>query len=233
MSTFSKFRDIEAVMDKANSLLPCIEQQYSECLHEEKIPESLLVDIKDYLANLRTALDYLWHKIPNISSDHFPVANSLADFSAKATKIDPQYFTVLQKYQDYSPDSWIRCFNLFRNKNTHVTLIPQKRIETPALNIEHNGVGIKLSGGASIQMGRGTSISLGGAVIAGGQTISPYSNGLIGDPRLSVKKEIWVDFVFDGSSISSDFPKGISALPFIKKSLPSVLDIITELEKVL
>lgn len=233
MGRFSKHNDIEAVLIKAEKTIPKIEEEYLKCLKEEKIPDSLLVDIKDYLSNLRSALDYVWHKIPNVSDGYFPIANSSADFTAKTNKIDPQYSTILEKYQDYNSNSWIRCFSLFRNKNTHVTLVPQKRVETPSINIEHNGVGIRLSGGASIHMGYGASISLGGAIIPGGQTISPHSNGLVGDSRLNVKREIWVDFVFDGSSISPDFPKGVSALPFLKKSLKSVSDIISELEKVI
>ena len=233
MGTFSKFNDINAVLNKANDMLPKIEEEYQKCLKEEKIPDSLLVDIKDYLGNLRSALDYIWYKIPGVSDGYFPIANNLADFTARAAKIDQQYSALFEKYQDYNQNSWIRCFSLFRNKNAHITLIPQKRIETPSLNIEHNGVGIRLTGGATIQMDRGASMSLGGAVIPGGQVISANSSGLIGDPRLNVKREIWVDFVFDGSSISPDFPQGVSALPFLKKSLPAVFDIIKELEKIL
>lgn len=233
MVNFSKFNDIEAVMNKASSSLYAIEQEYSKYLKEEKIPDDFLVEIKDYLGNLRTALDYVWYKIPSVSDGYFPITNSEADFFKKTTKIDTQHVSVLKKYQDYDSNSWIRCFNLFRNKNSHVTLIPQKKVETPMINIEHNGVGMRLSGGSSIQIGQGSSISLGGAVIYGGQTISPNSNGLIGDPRLNIKKVIWVDFIFDGSAISSDFPINISALPFLKDSLKNVKKIIAELEQVL
>ncbi len=231
MKKHSKFKDIQAVIKKAEKMLPNIEEQYHNCLKEENIPDNLLVDIKDYLANLRTALDYLWHKIPSVSGGNFPVANSKADFDNKTNSIEEKYAQILENFQDYDSDSWIRCFNLFRNKNVHITLVPQKRVETPALNIQHNGVGLKLTGGASIQMEAGTSMSLGGATITGGQTISANSDGLIGDPRLKVRKEIWVDFVFDGSSISPDFPERVSALPFLKKSLGQVNQVITELEK--
>jgi len=230
MTKYSKFNDIDAVLKKVKSTLDLIEQKYNESLHEQEISSELLVEIKDYLGNLRSALDYIWNKI---SSGYFPIANSSADFSAKTSSIDQKYTNVLQKYQDYDSNSWIRCFSLFRNKNIHITLVPQKRIETPSLNIEHNGVGIRMSGGATIQMGKGASMSLGGAVIPGGQVISANSKGLIGDPRLNVKKEIWVDFVFDGSSISSDFPKNISALPFLKKCFENVPQIISDIETIL
>jgi hypothetical protein len=225
MGKYSKFTDIEAVLDKATNILPQIEVEYLKCLKEEKIPDSLLVDIKDYLGNLRSALDYIWYKIPGVSDGYFPVANSLADFSAKTIKIDPQYSTILQKYQDYNPNGWIRCFNLFRNKNTHVTLIPQKRIETQRIVSTHAGGGSVSWDPGRVKFGSGVSIN--------GASVNPFTQMPISTPETTIRKEIWIDFVFDGSLISSDFPEGISALPFIKKSLSSVLDIITELEKVL
>ena len=43
-----------------------IESEYQKNLQKETIDESLLVEIKDYLGNVRSALDYLWHKIPSL-----------------------------------------------------------------------------------------------------------------------------------------------------------------------
>ncbi|MBT7483726.1 hypothetical protein HN680_03055, partial [Candidatus Peregrinibacteria bacterium] len=142
----SEFKDIQAVMKKAKAMLLIIEKEYQKCLTEEEIPEDLLVDIKDYLANLRTALDYLWHKIPSAPNSHFPVANSEADFDAKTSSLDEKYAQTLGKFQDYALDSWIRCFNLFRNKNVHFTLIPQKRRETREFSIKKDGKGMKARG---------------------------------------------------------------------------------------
>lgn len=225
MGNFSKFNDIDAVIDKANIMLPKIEEAYSKCLKEKEIPDSLLVEIKDFLGNLRSALDYIWHKIPGVSDGYFPVANSLADFSAKTTKIDQQYVSIIQIYQDYDPNSWIRCFNLIRNKNTHFTLIPQKRIESQRIISTHIG-----GGSASWDPKR---VIFGSGAFINGAPVNPFTQMPISTPETTVKIEIWVDFVFDGSSISSDFPEGISALPFLKKSLLSVANIITDLEKVL
>jgi hypothetical protein len=131
----------------------------------------------------------------------------------------------LQKYQDYNSDSWIRCFSLFRNKNTHVTLIPQKRIETQRIISTHTG-------GGSVSWNPG-SVRFGSGVYINGAPVNPSTQMPFSTPETTIRKEIWVDFVFDGSSISPDFPQGISALPFLKKSLPSIFNIITELEKVL
>jgi len=225
METLSKFSDINAVLNKANDMLPQIEAEYQKCLKEENIPDSLLVDIKDYLGNLRSALDYIWHKIPSVADGYFPIANSLADFTAKTTKIDQKYFALLQKYQDYNQNSWIRCFSLFRNKNTHITLIPQKRTETQRIVSTHVGGGAVSWDPNSVRFGSGVYIN--------SAPVNPLTQMPISTPETTIRREIWVDFVFDGSSISPDFPQGVSALPFLKKSLPAVFDIIKELEKIL
>lgn len=225
MEKFSKHNDIKAVLIKAESTLPKIEKEYLKCLKEEKIPDSLLVDIKDYLSNLRSALDYVWHKIPNVSNGNFPIANSPADFTGKTGKIDAQYSAVLEKYQDYNSNSWIRCFNLLRNKNTHVTLVPQKRVESQRVISTH-------AGGGSVSWDPG-SVRFGSGVFINGAPLNPSTQMPVSTPDTIVQKEIWVDFVFDGSSISSDFPQGVSVLPFLKKSMQSVLNIIVDLEKVI
>lgn len=225
MSKFSKHNDIEAVLIKAEKSLPQIEAEYLKCLREEKIPDSLLVEIKDYLSNLRSALDYAWHKIPNVSDGYFPIANSVADFAGKTSKINSQYSTVLERYQDYNSNSWIKCFSLFRNKNTHVTLVPQKRVESQRITSTHNG-------GGSVSWDPG-SVRFGSGVFINGAPVNPFTQMPVSTPDTVVQKEIWVDFVFDGSSISPDFPQGVSALPFLKKSLQSVLNIITDLEKII
>ena len=215
-------------MNKADNLLTNIEGQYSDCLSEEKIPENLLVDIKDYLANLRTALDYLWHKIPLIPGDYFPVANSVADFSAKTKNIDARYVAVLKNNQDYNPNSWIRCFNLFRNKNLHVVLIPQKRTETKEFSVKKTGAKeIMATFRGCTFGGNGNHISIAGVPMP----IDLKTQFPVNTQGLDIERKIWIDFLFDGSSISPDFPVGISALPFLKESLTKVQNIVSELEK--
>lgn len=212
MTTFSKFSDIQAVIKKASNLLSSIEQQYSDCLKKENIPDGLLVDIKDYLANLRTALDYLWNKIPNIHGDYFPVANSRADFITKASGVDTQISAILESFQDYNPNSWLRCFNLFRNKNVHLTLMPQKRIETQRIISTHIGGGSASWNPKNTLFGSGVSIN--------GAPVNPLTQMPISTPETTIRKEIWVDF-----------PLGVSALPFLKQSLTKVRDIISLTEQ--
>lgn len=228
MTKFSKFNDIEAVMNKANIMLPAIEEEYLKCLKEENIPENLLVEIKDYLANLRSALDYLWHKIPGVDDGFFPIANSEKDFNNRMVNINSKYTDILRKKQSYNLNSWIRCFNLFRNKNIHLTLVPQKRKETKEFSVKKTGAK------EAVATFRGCTFG------GNGNHISMYGVPMPIDLRtqfpkdvqgLDIERKIWVDFLFDGSSISPDFPVGVSALPFLKKSLKNVEQIISELEK--
>jgi len=229
MIKFSKFKDIDAVMTKANKMLLDIEQGYLKCLQEEKIPESLLVDIKDYLANLRTSLDYLWCKISNVSNGYFPIANSEKEFNNKKVGVDKKYVDILKKWQFYDENNWIRCFNLFRNKNSHVTLIPQTKEELREFSIkEANSKEKMVTFSGCTFTGAGNHISVGGMPVPIDlETQSPKNV-----EGLDIERKIWVNFLFDGSSISSDFPTGVSALPFLKKSFKNVRQILAELEEV-
>ncbi len=215
-------------MEKASNSLPSIENHYSDCLKKEKIPDGLLVDIKDYLANLRTALDYLWHKIPNIHGDYFPVANSKADLAPKVSGIDTQIAVIVESFQDYDSNSWIRCFNLFRNKNVHLTLVPQTRKTTNEFSVKKAGSNETIATFRGCTFGgTGNHISMLGVPmpIDLGTQFPKDVQGL------DIDRKIWVDFLFDGTSISPNFPVGVSALPFLKQSLAKVQDILNTVEQ--
>lgn len=222
MNKYSKFNDINAVLEKAKSTLDTIEIKYNESLHDQNISDELLVEIKDYLGNLRSALDYIWNKI---SSGYFPIANSSTDFLAKTSNIDQKYSNIIQPHQDYDINSWIRCFSLFRNKNTHITLVPQKRTETQRIKSTHTGGGSVSWDPNSVRFDSGVYIN--------GAPVNPSTQMPINTPDTTITKEIWVDFIFDGSSISSDFPQNISALPFLKKCFENVPKIISDIENIM
>jgi len=219
----SNYSDINAVIIKAEKSLKDIEAQYNNCLEQKIIPDSLLVEVKDYLGNLRSALDYLWNKIPNNNGGYFPIANSVADFQNKVKLIDAPYQKALEKWQDYNSDSWIMSFNLFRNKNIHLTLVPQKRQETREFSIKNNGAELRFSG---CKFSGGVSFGVGGVSIP----IDEKTQFPPDVPGVDIKRFIWVDFLFDGASISPNFPKNVSVVPFLKKSLENVKNIIIDIE---
>jgi hypothetical protein len=228
MEKYSKFSDINAVLKKAKDSIDKIEKEYNESLAAQNISDDLLVDIKDYLGNLRSSLDYLRSKI---SKHNFPICKTEKEFDDKTTDLSNEVKNVIKKWQPFQGNAWIGWFNLLNNKSKHLTLIPQIRKEMPQLNISGGQAGISLSGGASISIGRGASISIGGATIPGGQIISPNHN-FIHDKRLRVEKIIWVNFEFDNSDCP-ELPSNISALPFLKQCFEKITQAVSEIESTL
>jgi hypothetical protein len=225
MGNYSKFDDINAVLKKAKDSIDKIEKEYSQSLTTQKISDELLVDIKDYLGNLRSSLDYLRSKV---SKYNFPICKTEKEFDSNTTDLSNEVKATIKKWQPFQGNDWIGWFNILNNKSKHLTLIPQIRKEVPQLNISGGQTGISLSGGASISIGRGASISIGGATIPGGQIISPNHN-FIHDKRLQVEKIIWVNFEFDNSDCP-DLPSNISALPFLKQCFEKITQAVSEIE---
>jgi len=225
MGKFSKHLDIDAVMQKAAKDLAAIEREYPKYLHAQNIPESLLAEIKSCLEGLRSSLDYLWCKVPQVKSgDHFPMANSKKDFENKTKGIDTMYSGIVEKWQQYNNQPWTGNFNILRNKNSHLTLIPQKRQETKEFSIKTPNSSATFRG---CTFSGDVRVAFDGIPVS----IDPKTQFPADVPGLSIERKIWIDFLFDGSSISPDFPTGISALPFLKESLEMVSKIISELEQ--
>ncbi len=222
MNKYSKFRDINAVLEKVEKSLAEIESKYRDSLQEKIISDELLVEVKDFLGNIKSSLDYLRKKV---SKHNFPVCETEKDFNNRTTDLSPEIKKVIFKWQPFQGNEWLSWLNVLNNESKHVTLIPQERIETKQVKISKGKTGISMSGGASIPMGKGCSISIGGAVIPGGQTISPDSD-FFHDKRLSVEKTTWVDFRFNHEKL----PKNISVLNFLKESFKKTRLIVKELE---
>lgn len=226
MIKISKYSDINAVINKADECLANIEREYQKYLNEERVPESLLVEIKDCLGNLRSSLDYLWNRIRGVNDEKFPITNSAADFAKKTLGLNLKYINVLSKWQPYNNQEWIQSFSTLNNKHKHLTLIPQKRQETREFSIKKDGAGITARGCTF----RGNiSFGVGGVSVP----IDETSQFPVDIPGVDVRRIIWVDFLFDGDSISPDFPKEISVLPFLKLCCANVKVIIFEMEQVI
>ena len=84
MEQYSKFSDVNAVLKKAKALLDKIETEYKNSLTKQEIPDELLVEIKDFLGNLRSSLDYLRGKV---SKFNFPVCKTEQEFDNATTDL--------------------------------------------------------------------------------------------------------------------------------------------------
>ncbi len=218
-------------MRTAQSVFDQIQKKYQTCLQKQVVPDDLLVDVKDCLANLRSALDYLWCKVPSVDKgSSFPVANSQVDFLGKSKGVDSRYSAIAERWQSYHGDSWLENFNYIRNKNVHLTLVPQIRKETKEFSVKKTGEsGTTATFRGCFFGGDGNHISIHGIPMP----INLKTQLPVDVEGLDIERKIWVDFLFDGSSISATFPKNISVLPFLRQSLENVKTIILEVEAIL
>src|SRR3989344_737042 len=147
MGKYSEHENIEAVMVKAEVILAAIEGEYQKCLDKQTVPSSLLVEVKDCLANLRSALDYSWCRVPGAGRDkYFPIANGTADLVGKTPDVDQKYRDVFERWQPYNGKPWTKNFGFLRNKNVHVDLIPQTRQETKEFTVKKGGASASFRG---------------------------------------------------------------------------------------
>lgn len=232
--------DIDALIEEMKSQYSAIEILYCGSLQAKEIDANLKIKIKNFLENARSILDYCAHDIADtqglvVSKTYFPIVGKEKNKDSFEGCIgsnlpgikekNEQVYDYLESLQPYHPQYlWLGDFVEVNNDTKHSQLTPQTKTETKVINIQHGGTGMTLSGGASISIGRGASVSLGGATIQSGQIISPDSSLILGDPRLNVRKEIWVDFKFNNS---------ISALSLLKKIKENTPNIIEEIYKIL
>lgn len=220
---YSKFKEIEAVLLESKNRLAGIEAEYIKSLNNAKIDSQLLIDIKAYLSDLRSVLDYLNHKIPN-SDSYFPICKHVNDFSSCYGKVDPATRSVLEKYQPYNKNEWLKWFNVLNNKNKHVTLVPQIRKETIETRVSAPGGG-RVSWDSGVTFRTGVSVM---GVPIDPRTQLPVPNNIVKTERI-----IWVDFIFDRTVAPTVLPDNLSALPFLKIIFTNVVKIIQEIEETL
>jgi len=240
-----RFEDAQELVDHAREDLAKIGKVYAESLEAKEVKGRLLVEIKNLLENLRSALDFtargLFEKYgtstkvdPNI---YFPYARLNQDRATfeKSKRIDtciPGLSTSradiadrLLAMQHFSAPSnrWLPEFMDLNNENKHKRLTPQTRRETKELRISSGGASISMGEGASISMGAGTSISFGsGSIIRGGQVFDVNRPPRVEGPA-SAEVIRWISFHFDTT--------GQPVMPFLDTAVKGVAAILSELRK--
>ena len=229
---------VDALIEHAKTDLEKIEEQYNKALEETTIPSSLQIDIKNYMENLRSALDYIAHDIyeqqiaphrastgkPEISKIHFPYGKTENDFKSgvgsnlpELKNVSQDLYSTLETIQPYkTEDNWLFDFCRTLNEKKHDTLTPQKKEERRGLDIDF--------GGEKIQMGPGSSISGTGFIGAKAGGIHLQGDTISGDSpaqRISGKAKQtiirWISFKFADT--------GVEVLPLLKKALTGIEDL--------
>jgi hypothetical protein len=133
------FQDAASLIEHSKTELNKIKKAYSDSLNEKIIKTNLLIDIKNFMENLRSALDFtaygLWRKYGNTAIKkpkiYFPYAWTdldLAEFRKKQiiekkipalTANRPDIVSKLEGYQYFnSPaNSWLAIFMDLNNEN--------------------------------------------------------------------------------------------------------------------
>jgi len=229
--------DAIELINESKNILTEIKVAYEQSLHDQEIKPKLLIKIKNFMENLRSALDFTAHHLfdnygtiscssnPNI---YFPYAWNDLDLNGFRTKNiiqnkipglianRPDIVADIESYQHFSSaeNSWLPKFMELNNENKHQRLTPQTRKEVKQLNIKSGN-----GGGASISLGRGASIQMGDTFIPGGQTFDANN------PPVTIggNKEVitWVSFEF------TDLNE--PAYPLLKRALNGCEEIVIEL----
>jgi len=233
-----RYDSVQALLLRAEKQLTEIQILYSTSLSEKTINPELQPLIKNYLENLRSALDYVAHDIyegisPSYKEDiklYFPIRTTKHEFDVLIQKDFatlearfPEVLDLLERNQPFDiKGRWLEELNKLTNENKHRDLTPQVKKEIPqSLSMSHNGATIKMGRGGSMRIGLGGIVRLGGALIADDQIISVDSTEIRGDPGIKVEKEIWTGFVF------SDLDQPV--IPLLVEMGEKVRNILTEI----
>jgi hypothetical protein len=231
--------EVSGLIEHSEKKLSEIEDNYKKALRSKNIPTSLQIDVKNFMENLRSALDYMAHDIYDSIIRPHRDANGLSQIDEKniyfpygkqtendfrsrigstlpdLETLSPPLFLVLNAIQKFkSGESWLPDFCDILNQKKHNSLKPQTREVQKGLNIDFGG-------GTGIKMGPGASISGSGMISSGNSKIvlsndvvsgdSPARN-IFGDVKQTIVE--WVSFRFDGTNIV--------VLDFLKKSLKEI-----------
>jgi len=237
----SYFNDAKELIKHAENQFDKIKKVYEQSLREKSIKSELLIDIKNLMENLRSALDFTAHGLfikygdqaisnPKI---YFPYAlekQSKSDFQNQKrvekcipglSVSRPDIVIKIESYQYFSDPTnvWLPQFMNLCNENKHQHLTPQERREIKQLKLTSGTTSISLGEGTSISMGSGTQIRMGKMVIPGGQKID------VNNPPATIgsgTKEIitWVSFHFS----SNNQP----VIPFLERCINGIKKIIEE-----
>lgn len=216
--------DINALLKRSAGDFEVLSGKYQQCLHEKTISSDLKIDIKNLAGNIRSVLDYIASNIrdsycPSAKLNvrfYFPILPDVASFNGQCTKwypglqnSCPDLWKYLESIQPYHKDyEWLEHFNRLNNENKHESLVEQTRIETKRINVKF-GSGVVSWNPDAVKFGSGVSI--------GGVPVNPATQMPVPHPSQTVEVVTWVDFQFDGISVS--------ALVLLKNSLEGVSEI--------
>lgn len=235
-----QFKDAIELVEHCKLAFKKIEHAYDQSLNEKEIKTTLLIEIKNFMENLRSALDYtargIFEKYGNCSNPapniYFPYAWKTldkADFRDKRivekaipgiNSNRPDIVIRIESFQHFEnpKNNWLPIFMELNNENKHQQLTPQGKKERKKLMLSSNGRTMTLSGKMSIS--KGHQMKMGNMIIPGGQTFDASNPpSFIGEGTAEIVT--WISFHFS----TNNQP----VLPFLKLCIAGTEAIINDL----
>lgn len=145
--------DANSLLDFSSTTFNLINKLYSESVYEEDLPPTLNILIKNYLENIRSSLDYIANYIFDTycsseynpkdlesikRSIYFPICKNEKKFNQIINKkfkgLSKEFVDILEKYQPYKNNQWIKNLHEISNKSKHIELIKNTRVESGKVN---------------------------------------------------------------------------------------------------
>jgi hypothetical protein len=201
---------IAALLKRCEEELRGLEAKYTEALKQQSIPPNLKIDIKNLVANLRSALDYIAADIretccPTADPEgrfYFPILPSESEFAGQARAwfpgleaVRPDVGEYLRSVQPHHAKfKWLSHLNAVNNEHKHIDLVEQTRVDSPRVTVT-------LSRGGGVSWNPGA-VKFGPGVFIGGVPVNPATQLPVPDPSQRVERVTWVDFRFSNPNIS-------------------------------
>jgi len=210
---------VGALISHTKAHFPVIEKEYEASLQREDIDPVLRISVKNFMENLRSALDYLARDIYDmvirpvtnagrqldISRVMFPYGKDRKSFSAMINSrlpdlnsVNPAVFSLVEHVQPHRyGSSWLYDLCHIVNENKHNQLTPQTRKEgIPSYEVGPPGQKPSIVADAGAIRAR--------EVVIDGKNAAfdPFTGLPLPSPGLQVNITRWVSFAFANTNIA-------------------------------
>ena len=228
-----RIKDVDAFIEHASTDLVKIEKQYTHALSQKEVPRSLLIDIKNFMENLRSALDYIAHDIYEvlikkegekiIERVYFPYGKTESSFESNLDSnlpdlkiLNPNIYTLIKSVQPHQcQDDWLYNFCCILNEKKHDTLSPQIKNERQTMTASTNELSVTMPiNNPNFSVYQGADVQ----VMIGGIPVRFTNEGIIPlAPGLECAVTTWVSFLFAETNIE--------VLPLLRKAQKEISEL--------
>jgi len=228
---------ITAQLDRADELGSELEAEYEKCLRSGTVSQRAQILTHEVMEKLSNCLDQAareaWSSVVESGLTeterkkcrvYFPCAADEQTFRstlgrARISQGDAAHtklFRFLESVQPYKSKryGWLLPLRAMANQK-HVTLVPQRRLETRQVEVSSTG-------GGSVRWGSGVRFGPGVSVM--GAPIDPTTQLLVPTPGVKTEVKKLVAFVIEGFDIN--------ALGFVRDVLPKTRQLISDLRAI-